>query len=55
MPRRTLLDGERYAGLLSLDEITASSFGKTRESEPHYRFHPDNFAKVILCRIHQAR
>lgn len=42
-----LLDGERYAGLLSLDEITAFFLRENAGKRPHYRFHPDNFAKVI--------
>lgn len=42
-----LLDGENFVGLLSLDEITAFFLRENAGERPRYRFHPDNFNKVI--------
>lgn len=42
-----LLDGDVFSGLLSLDEITAFFLRENAGKRPYYRFHPDNFAKVI--------
>ncbi|MGI6432599.1 MAG: putative manganese-dependent inorganic diphosphatase [Sphaerochaetaceae bacterium] len=42
-----LLDGDSYVGLLSLDEITAFFLKENAGKRPRYRFHPENFHKVI--------
>lgn len=42
-----LLEGDRYHGLLSLDEITAFFLRENAEDRPRYRFQPENFSKVI--------
>lgn len=42
-----LLDGKNFAGLLSLDEISAFFLRENAGERPHYRFQPDNFSKVI--------
>ncbi|MDY0371080.1 MAG: putative manganese-dependent inorganic diphosphatase [Sphaerochaetaceae bacterium] len=42
-----LMDGNRFAGLLSLDEITAFFLRENAGERPRYRFYPHNFSKVI--------
>lgn len=42
-----LLDGDRFHGLLSLDEITAFFLRENAGKRPRYRFYPENFGKVI--------
>ncbi len=42
-----LMDGDTYVGLLSLDEITSFFLRENAGKRPRYRFHPENFSKVI--------
>ena len=42
-----LMDSDTYHGLLSLDEITAYFLRENAGTRPKYRFHPENFSKVI--------
>ncbi len=49
-----LLDGEKFHGLLSLDEITMYFLMENSKTRPRYHFHVSNFADVIQGELIQG-